>query len=396
MLPLQGVCIIAVEQYGAGPFGTLQLADMGAEIIKIENKREGGELGRHVRHGQDFLPQGDSLFYQSFNRNKRSITLDLKHAEGQTVLHDLARGADGVLNNLRGDQPAKLGLTYADLKAANPRIVAVHLSAYGREGKRAGWPGFDYLMQAEAGYLALTGEPEGPPTRMGLSLVDFSTGVQAALAMVSGILAARATGEGRDLDVSLFDTALANLSYVATWYLSAGINQGREPRSSHPNITPSQLYRTAGGWIFIMCNKDKFWPELTACLGRPEWATDPRFESFAKRLEHRALLTRLLDEALMEKTTAEWLDIFAGRVPAAPVNDIASALDSAFVKGTDRVMEIDHPAGRLRMVAPAIRSAGEAPPRRPAPELGGDTDAVLQALGYDASRIARLRQAGVI
>src|SRR5690606_12841787 len=205
MLPLTGVRILAVEQYGAGPFGTLQLADLGAEIVKIENVAEAGDVGRHVRHPEDPLPKGDSLFFQAFNRNKKSITLNLKHPEGQRVLHDLVRSADGVLNNLRGDQPPKLGLTYDQLKGANPRIVCVHLSAYGREGERAAWPGYDYLMQAEAGYLSVTGEPGGPPSRMGLSIVDLSTGLQAAIAMLAGITEARATGRGRDLDVSLFD-----------------------------------------------------------------------------------------------------------------------------------------------------------------------------------------------
>src|SRR5690606_7575375 len=196
-------------------------------------------------HADDPLPEGDSLFFQSFNRNKRSITLNLKHAEGQKVLHDLVATADGVLNNLRGDQPAKLGLTYEALKAANPRVVCVHLSAYGREGERASWPGYDYLMQAEAGYLSLTGEPDGPPARFGLSIIDLMTGTTAALGLVSAVLGARQTGQGRDVDISLFDVALHNLCYVATWYLNGGHQTGRAPRSAHPSLVPSQMYRTA-------------------------------------------------------------------------------------------------------------------------------------------------------
>ncbi len=225
-------------------------------------------------------------------------------------------------DNLRGDLPEKLGLTYQALMPANPRIVCAHLSAYGRDGPRAAWPGYDYLMQAEAGYLSLTGEPEGPPARMGLSLVDLMTGLFAAFALVSGVLAARASGKGRDLDVSLFDTALQNLAYLATWYLNAGHVQGREPRSAHPSLVPSQLYRTADGFIFIMCNKEKFWPILCERLGHPEWAEDPRFRHFKDRLEHRELVNRMLDEALSARPTAAWLAHFAGQVPAAPVNDL--------------------------------------------------------------------------
>src|SRR5918992_3486025 len=248
MLPLAGVRVLAVEQYGAGPFGTMQLADLGAEVIKIENPIEEGDFGRRV--GPHFVGPNDSHFFQSFNRNKRSLTLDLKSAEGREIFLRLVAKADAVLDNLRGDQPRKLRLTYDDLKEANPRIVCAHLSAYGRGNSREAWPGFDYLMQAEAGYLSVTGEPDGPPSRMGLSIVDLMTGTTAALALVAAILGARASGVGRDVDVSLFDTALQNLCYLATWSLNEGVNPGRERRSGHPSLTPSELYRTQEGWIF--------------------------------------------------------------------------------------------------------------------------------------------------
>ncbi|MGH7042696.1 MAG: CaiB/BaiF CoA transferase family protein [Acetobacteraceae bacterium] len=395
MLPLAGVRVIAVEQYGAGPFGSMQLADMGAEVIKIENPAEGGDVSRQV--GPYFLGEGDSHFFQAFNRNKRSVTLNLRTPAGRAVLADLVSGADAVLDNLRGDQPARLGVTYDALKPANPRIVCAHLSAYGRKGSRAAWPGYDYLMQAEAGYLALTGEPDGPPARFGLSIVDMMAGVYAAMALLAGVIAARATGVGRDVDVSLFDTALANLNYLAAWFLNAGHMQGREPRGAHPSLTPSQLYRTADGWIFIMCNKEKFWPELCAAIDRPELATDPRFARFPDRLAHRAVLTELLDAALGARSTAEWLAGFAGRVPAAPVHDLAQALTSDFVIGEDRVWTYDHPTcPDLRMVPPAFRLPGDSIPRSAAPAIGADTEAVLGALGYDDARIAALRRDGVV
>ncbi len=395
MLPLAGVRIVAVEQYGAGPFATLQLADLGAEIVKVENIAEGGDVGRFVRHPQDPLPEGDSLFFQAFNRNKRSIALDLKQEAGQQLLRDLVRTADGLLHNLRGDQPARLGLTYAALKAANPAIVCVHLTGYGREGPRAAWPGYDYLMQAEAGYLSVTGEPDAPPSRMGLSIVDLSTGVQAALAMTSGILAARATGVGRDLDVSLYDAAMANLAYVACWYLSAGVAQGREPRSSHPNLTPSQLYRTGDGWLFVMCNKEKFWGALADRLGRPEWKTDPRLCDFAARLAHRELVTELLDEAFQARSTAAWLELLQGHVPVAPVHDIVAALDDPFAAA--RHLWTAHPSGlSVGSTGPAIRAPDAPPPARPAPAMGADTDDLLADLGYSPERIAALRAAKAI
>jgi succinate---hydroxymethylglutarate CoA-transferase len=389
MLPLSGLRVIAVEQYGAGPYGSMQLADFGAEVIKIENPADGGDMARRV--GPYFARSEDSHFFHSFNRNKKSVTLNLKKPASRRVLMALAARADGLMNNLRGDLPEKLGLTYAVLAPANPKIVCAHLSAYGRSGSRAGWPGYDYLMQAETGYLSLTGEPDGAPARMGLSIVDLMTGLFAAFALVSGVLEARATGKGRDLDVSLFDCALQNLSYIATWYLNAGHVQGREPRSAHPSLVPSQLYRTRDGFIFIMCNKEKFWPILCERLGRPEWARDARFRTFKDRLEHRALVNQLLDGELSRRTTSEWLDHFAGQVPAAPVNDVKAALDNPFLHEAERIREYRRPGiPPLRMVAGPIVTADD-PPCRAAPALGGDTDAVLLDCGFSKREIEKLR-----
>jgi succinate---hydroxymethylglutarate CoA-transferase len=395
MLPLSGMRVIAIEQYGAGPYGTMQLADLGAEVIKIENPADGGDMGRRV--GPFFLGPDDSHFFESFNRNKKSITLDLKGDGARDVLFALVRDADGLLNNLRGDLAETLGLTYDALKEANPRIVCAHLSAYGRTGPRANWPGYDYLMQAEAGYLSLTGEPEGPPSRMGLSIVDMMTGLFAAFALLSGVIAARQSGQGRDIDVSLFDCALQNLNYLATWYLNEGHKQGREPRSSHPSLTPSQLYRTRDGYIFVMCNKEKFWPVLCDMIGRPDLVAHADFRTFKDRLANRQKVTALLDTALSECTTAEWLERFAGRVPAAPVNDIADALDNPFVRDGGRIWNVTHPArADFKMVAAPYTCPGDELPRNPAPALGQDTDRVLGECGLSPECIETLRQRGVI
>jgi len=394
-LPLAGVRILAVEQYGAGPFGTLYLADLGAEVIKIENHKDGGDVGREV--GPHFFGPGDSHFFQTFNRNKRSVTLDLKHPEGKAAFGALVKTADAVLDNLRGDLPEKLGLTYEHLKEANPRIVCAHLSAYGRSGSRKAWPGYDYLMQAEAGHMSLTGEPGSPPTRYGLSIVDLMTGLAAAFGLLAGVLSARETGRGMDVDTSLFDVALHNLNYPGTWFLNAGAVTGRTPRSSHPSLTPSQLYRTRDGWIFIMCNKEKFWGLLAEALGKPEWTKDPAFATFKARLANRERVTQMLDAALMTRTTAEWIEHFAGKVPASPVYDVAQALRSDFVAERDGLVDYRYPDGRsARMIAGPIRVAGVGLPARAAPAMGADTDAELRAAGYSDAQIAALRASGVI
>lgn len=398
MLPLHGVRVLSVEQYGAGPWGTQYLADLGAEVIKIENPNDGGDMARTV--GPFFIGDGksssSSLFYQSFNRNKRSLTLDLSKPEGQEIFHTLVRTADAVTCNLRGDVPAKLGLTYETLGPLNPRIVCSFLTAYGREGERATWPGYDYLMQSESGYFSLTGEPDTPPTRFGLSIVDLMTGLAMAYATVSAILNARATGDGRDIDVSLFDLALTNVSYPATWYLNTGHVQGREPRSGHPSLTPCAQYKTKDGWIFLMCNKEKFWPVLCEMIGRPEWATDPRFLTFKDRLEHRVTIQELLDDALSERTTDEWLRIFGGRVPAAPIYDVRQALENPFVTGNGKIQSLTHQSGEEFRLLDAPFRTGEPTPDGPGPELGEDTDALLTELGFDGDAISGLRSNGVV
>ena len=395
MLPLEGVRVLSVEQYGAGPFGTLFLADQGAEVIKIENPADGGDMSREV--GPFFFAARDSLFFHALNRNKKSLTLDLSREAGREVLRELVGGADALASNLRGDVPARLGLTYEALKDCNPRLVCAHLSAYGREGPRANWPGYDYLMQAEAGYFSLTGEPGSPPARFGLSIVDFMSGLGLAYALLAGLTSARASGLGREMDLSLFDMALFNTNYVGAWYLNAQHRQSRLPRSAHPSLTPCQLYRSADGWIYLMCNKEKFWPALCERIGRPEWAEDPRFRDFAGRLAHRERLTGMLDTELGRRSTAEWLAHFAGRVPAAPIHDLAEALDNPFVTEHGRLQTLEHPgAGPYRLVAPPVRSDGDEAPARPAPALGQHTGELLQGLGYDDAAIERLRAERIV
>jgi crotonobetainyl-CoA:carnitine CoA-transferase CaiB-like acyl-CoA transferase len=388
MLPLEGVRILALEVYGAGPFGTSHLADLGAEVIKIEQRESGGDVSRAV--GPYFLGEDDSQFFQSLNRNKKSLTLDLKHPRGREVFLKLVATAEGLMGNLRGDQPEKLRITYKDLAGANPRIVCAHLSAYGRDGARKSWPGYDYLMQGEAGWLSLTGEPDGPPSRMGLSVVDYSTGTTCALALLAGILEARRTGRGRDLDVSLYDVAMHQLNYPAAWYLNEKLVTGRAPRSAHPFIVPSQLYRTQDGWLFVMAQTQRFWEVLADALGRPDLKA--QYPDFAARREHRDALTRTLDAEFSKRTTEEWLKTLRGTVPCAPVYDLAQALENPYFLERDGVQALEHPdKPGLKLVASPFR-LGEPLPARPAPKLGEHTEALLAELGYGEAEVTRLKQ----
>lgn len=375
---LSGLRVLSVEQYGAGPYGTQLLSDLGAEVIKIEDPQRGGDVSRSV--GPYMLGEGDSEFFQTFSKGKKSIALDLKSADGRKAFEALVKTADAVANNLRGDQQAKLGLTFEALQAINPKIVCAHLSAYGRDNERAAWPGYDYLMQAEAGFMTMTGEPDGPPVRFGLSMVDFHTGSHLATVLLAGVLSAQRTGEGCDVDVSLFDTALHQLSYPATWYLNQAHVTGRLKRGAHPSIAPSQLVRTQDGWGLLMCQTPKFWTIWCEVSGATDLAADERFKDTASRRQNLDALTEAVDAVMMADTTANWMQRLGGKAPFAPVLDIAQALDNPYVEAIDMIETVDHPETEkgLRTLASPFRVNGQRPSNTRAPTLGEHTDELLK------------------
>jgi len=397
MIPklLSDVRILSVEQFGAGPFGTLHLAALGAEVIKIENPHVGGDVARFVR---PFCCDDDSLFFQSLNRNKRCLTVDLKHPDGQRIFRDLVLHADAVFNNLRGDLPAKLGLCFDQLKAVNPGIVCCSLSGFGLDGPRQAEPAYDYLMQAYAGWMSLTGAPDGPPTKSGLSVVDFAGGVTAMLGIVAGLFNAQRTGQGCEVDVSLLDTAVSMLNYVAIWTLNRDYEPERLADSAHPTITPAQTFQTQDGYIVIFCAKEKFWQALLAVLDAPELAADPRFATFASRYQHRALLLAQLKPYFRAQSTAHWLEELRGQVPCAPVNSLAEALQEEQLLARRMILEVDHPRfGPLKQVGTALHIKDQPEECNPGPALGADTNNLLQdLLGYSDETIGDLKQAGVI
>ena len=373
----------------------MNLADLGAEVIKIEDPTTGGDVARYVPPATN---DADSLYFQSFNRGKKSIAIDLRKPEGVKIFHQLVEKSDAVFNNLRGDLPEKLGLTYETLRSLNPSIVTCSLSGFGRTGPRAAEPGYDPIMQAMAGYMSITGEPHGPPEKAGVSIIDFAGGYAAALGLVAALLEANTTGVGRDVDVSLLDTAVSMLTYFGSWQLNSDWQPSRTPSSSHQTLVPAQNFETRDGWINIFCAKEHFWRRFAELIELPELISDEKFANFALRYENRKILIPILSERLLKKNNAEWLDRFRGIVPSGPVNSIEQAFEDEQIKARGLIVEVEHPTyGTIKQVSSAISTEGSNQVVSPGPSLGEHTDDILASLlSLEPKEVQRLRNSGAV
>lgn len=387
-LPLEGVRILSLEQYGAGPFGTSHLADLGAEVIKIEEPRFGGDVGRYV---PPYFDGEDSLFFEAFNRGKKSISLDLNSTAGRKVFEQLVSVSDAVFSNMRGDVPEKIGITYDALKHLNPAIVCCSLSGYGMTGPRKAEPGYDYVVQGLTGWMDITGEPDGPPTKSGLSIVDFSAGYVAALALMSGLFAARQTGVGTDCDVSLFDTGLAMLTYPGVWHLNAGFEPKRTRHSAHPSIVPFQAFEAADGWFVIAAAKEKFWARVATVIGRPDLAEHPDFATLSARQQNAVALLEILEGIFATQPVAHWVEALTeAAVPVGAVNTVEQAMQDPQVAARGMIIEAEHPRyGTIKTIASPVKVGGERRPPVRAPQRGEHTQRVLEELiGFDRAAFA--------
>jgi crotonobetainyl-CoA:carnitine CoA-transferase CaiB-like acyl-CoA transferase len=392
--PLEDVRVIALEQYGAGPFGTLHLADLGAEIIKIEDPTTKGDVSRYI---PPFQEDSHSLFFETFNRNKKSISLDIKTQRGREVFHDLIKVSDVVFSNFRGDVPEKLNLTYEHLGKINKSIVCVSLSSFGMTGSRKNQPGYDYIMQAISGWMDLTGDPDGPPTKSGLSLVDYSGGLAAAISILAGLHSARLSGEGMDCDLSLFDTAISMLTYPATWMLTKNHVTQRTKDSAHPSVVPFQIFKTSNGWISVVCAKEKFWKLLVEELEDPR-LENPNFHDFESRYNNKEALAGILSEIFIQESSEHWDSrLQKKKIPCGIVNSLEEALEDTQVKDRNMIMEIDHPIfGSVKEVRTSTHVGDSRNhDHKRAPFLNENKEYVLnELLNYKSEKIKDLEEGG--
>jgi CoA:oxalate CoA-transferase len=370
--PLAGIRVIEVGHILAGPFGGMLLADLGADVVKVEPL--GGDLSRQV--GTNSVDD-HNVYFASLNRNKRSVHIDLTTDDGQAQLGELAATAHALLVNLRPSTIRNLGLDYASLRRFNPTIVSVALTGYGLDGPAAEWPAFDYVIQAITGVAAMTGEPDGPPALAGYSAVDNSSGMMAALGLVAKVL----EGKGGQVDISLFDVMLSQLNYKAAAYLNGGQRPARQPFGAHTFYVPAQLFETASGYLALFVTHDPFWRRLCQEIGRPDWADDPRFATMRQRFEHRATLLTELGVALQASSAAEWVERLRPLgIAVGEVVDLGAALDGDLARSRGMVVSVDTPEGPLRMVGNPVRCTEAVPVYRPPPRLHEHTGEVLGEL----------------
>jgi crotonobetainyl-CoA:carnitine CoA-transferase CaiB-like acyl-CoA transferase len=403
---LSHIRVLDLSRVLAGPWCAQNLADLGAQVIKVERPGAGDD----TRHwGPPFAkdPNGqdttESAYYISINRNKKSITLDISTPEGQAIVRDLVKTSDVVIENYKVGQLAKYGLDYLSLCAIKPNLIYCSITGFGQSGPYQHRPGYDFILQGMGGFMSITGEadhlPGGGPQKAGVAIVDLFTGMYASSAILAAVIHRDRSGEGQYIDMALLDTQVAMLANISSNYLCSGVSPHRWG-NAHPNVVPYQTFQTSDSWIIVAVGNDSQFRNFVKAGNREALADDPRFASNPARIEHRAALIPLLAEMVKEKTKAQWITLLeAAGVPCGPINNLQEVFANEQVIARGIEMHVPHPtAGTMKLVASPMRlSKTPVEVRMPPPLLGQHTDEVLRdELGMSASQINELHQRGIV
>ncbi len=393
--PLAGIRVIDLSRILAGPLCTMNLGDMGAEVIKIELPGKGDD----TRSWGPPFAGTESAYFLGVNRNKRGMTLNLKHKRGQELLKSLLLSADVVVENFKPGTLERWGITEEWRQREAPGLIHCEISGYGNSGPRAGMPGYDFLMQAESGLMSITGDQDGEPTKLGVAIVDVCTGMYAAMGILAALNARTRSGLGQKVETSLYSTGISMLVNVASNYLVSGKTPQRFG-NGHPNIVPYRAFPCADGSIALAVGNDAQFVRLSQCLEHPQWAEDTRFRRNEDRVRNRRTIDDLIAKELSRRTVNDWLEQLRGRaIPCSPINSVDEAIDNEQTRGSEMVVDLEHAsAGCLRMLGIPYKFSGTPALIELAPPLlGADTDYVLgELLNLDAKQAEEYRRDGVV
>ncbi len=393
MQPLQNIRVLDLSRVLAGPYCTMVLGDLGAEVIKVEPPE-----GDETRGWGPPFAEGESAYYLCVNRNKRGMVVNLKMDEGREILRELAMQSDVLVENFRPGTLKKFGLDFETLHELNPRLIYCSISGFGQTGPLRDMPGYDFMIQAMGGIMSVTGEPDGEPMKVGVAVADLFAGQNAVISILAALQARTFTGEGQYIDIALFDSELGWLANVASNFLISGKNPKRYG-NAHANIVPYQSFQASDGWFVVAVGNDKQFEAFCKVIGKPELSADERFSTNSARVQNREILIPLLKPIFMQKTVSEWLALIGDQFPCGPINNFEQVFSMPHVQEREMLVQMEHPTiGALPLVGSPLKMGGTPVSYRlPPPLMGQHTKDILrESLGYSDEKVMALAKGGCI